>query len=951
MAKELKTVGLIFKADGSVDFRKSIENVNATLKKNYEQFKLTQAQWDQSTTSTQKLRDRLVYLNNAYDITDDKVKTLQMELKDLENAENRNEVAIKKKEAALKQAETSLQKYENQIKNVETQLKNGTARLKDYSDKLEKLGSNLENAGKKFSAFSIAYTTAMGLSVKSAIDFESAFTGVTKTVDGTEEQLDNLKQGIRDLAKTIPSSTTEISAIAETAGQLGIGVDDILNFTSVMIDLGQSTNLSAETAASSLAKLANIMGTSSDDYRRLGSTIVDLGNNFATTEADITAMAMRLAGAGKTIGLSEANVLSLATALSSVGIEAEMGGSAMSKAMSDIYLACETGAGNFADLATYAEVAGMSTKEFANLMKKDAVSAISAFVLGIGDTDRLGQSALATLEELGFKEVRLRDTMLRAANAGELFNNAISLGSKAWEENVALTNEAEKRYSTTESRMAMVKNTLNDLAITFGEIVLPKVQQVLDKIADFINKIDSLDPSIKNIIVSAGAFVTALSLILIIAGKVSNGISSIISLVIKLNPLLVTIKTAIGGISASTLGMIGIIALVVAAVAGLAYVIYKNWDSIVEWTVKTVDSIKEAWNNAIEKIKSIIQNVSDFFSEKFQTIKEICSNIVSNIVSFFSSIKDTADKIISEIVDVLSLPFDYVKNAFIAIVAIVAIFLESIYNLVVNIISSILEPIIGLYQIIKENLESFISVVSEKLQQILTWIQENIINPLRDLVKECIDNIVSFISELCTNISSFFSSVFENAKQIFSDIANFIGGIFNDIWKNFISPIFENFKNGFLKIKDTAVSIFNSIKDTVSNIFSTIGGIVKAPINGIIGAINGVLKSLNKLKVPDWVPGIGGQGVNFKMIEMLAKGGDLIQGSAIVAEAGPELLMQQGNHTKVLPLTNGGGATPTQIIDYNKLLNVFSKALSNCKLALDDEGFVRIIDNRLREVV
>lgn len=104
-----------------------------------------------------------------------------------------------------------------------------------------------------------------------------------------------------------------------------------MNFTEVMVNLGESTNLSAEEAASALAKFANITGMSADDYERLGSVIVDLGNNFATTEADIVNMAMRLASTGEITGLSQSQMMAVATALNSVGIEAEAGGSAFSK--------------------------------------------------------------------------------------------------------------------------------------------------------------------------------------------------------------------------------------------------------------------------------------------------------------------------------------------------------------------------------------------------------------------------------------------------------------------------------------------------------------------------------------------------------------------------------------------------------------------------------------------
>ena len=465
MAGDLKRVGLVFKEDGAVDFKKSLQEINLELNKNYNQFKLTQAQWDSSTKSTEKLRAEQEYLKNAYEIQTDKVNTLKMQLSDLENAENKNTTAIKKKRNELLNAEIKLETYNKKLKDIQAQLNNTGKKLEEFGTKVQNSGKKIEEAGKKMSAFSLATGTALITSAKSAIDFEDAFTGVEKTVDGTAEQMEELKQGIRDMAKEIPSSTTEISAVAEAAGQLGIKTEDILSFTKVMIDLGNSTNLSAEEAASSLAKFANITKMSAKDYDKLGSTIVALGNNFATTESDIVEMSTRLAATGELAGLSEPQILAMATAMSSVGIEAEAGGSAMSKLLKQIQVACETGSD---DLKDFAKVAGMSVDDFKKAFEKDAVSALTAFISGLNDTERNGKSAISILDDMGIKEVRLSNTILSLANASDVMTDAVKVGSEAWKDNTALTNEANKRYDTLKSKLTMAINKIKDQAITIG---------------------------------------------------------------------------------------------------------------------------------------------------------------------------------------------------------------------------------------------------------------------------------------------------------------------------------------------------------------------------------------------------------------------------------------------------------------------------------------------------
>ena len=574
MANDLKRVGLIFTEEGAVDFKKTLQDINLELNKNYNQFKLTQAQWDSSTKSTEKLKAQQEYLTNAYEIQQDKVATLKMQLADLENAEDKNTTAIKKKRNELTNAEIKLEDYNNKLKDIEKQLNNSGKKIEEFGTKIENAGGKIENAGKKVSAFSLATGTALVASAKSAIEFESAFTGVEKTVDGTEQQMAELKQGIRDMAKEIPSSTTEISAVAEAAGQLGIKTEDILSFTRVMIDLGNSTNLSAEEAASALAKFANITNMSAQDYSKLGATIVDLGNNFATTEADIVEMATRLAATGELAGLSQAQILALATAMSSVGIEAEAGGSAMSKLLKQIQVAVETGSD---DLKDFAKVAGMSSSEFKKAFEQDAVKALSAFISGLNDTERNGKSAIVILEEMGLTEVRLSNTVLSLANASDVMTDAIDTASTAWEDNTALTNEANKRYNTLESKIKICINKLKDFAITIGNKLMPSIEKIVDKIGDFAEWLSSLSEEQVDFIVNIGLMVTAIGPLLTIFGKLTSTTGTIIKSIGTFTQAVGVVKgtvtttsTAVNGLAGIIGGLTSPVGLAVTAVAALA---------------------------------------------------------------------------------------------------------------------------------------------------------------------------------------------------------------------------------------------------------------------------------------------------------------------------------------------------------------------------------------------
>ena len=352
-----------------------------------------------------------------------------------------------------------------------------SSRFAQFATKNEQ---HFTRVGQASLAMGAAAAAGMAISVRAAVQWESAWAGVNKTVDGSAKQMAALEGELRNMAKTLPISHTELAGIAEAAGQLGVKRESIAGFTKTIVDLGNSTSLSFEEAGTGLARFSNIMGTSLDDSDRLGSVLVDLGNNAATTESEILALGTRLAAAGKIAGLSESDVFAFASTLTSVGVEAEAGGTALSKVFTSIRDAVLTGGDN---LETFARVAGVTTDQFTQSFGQDAAGAVSSFVGGLGRINASGKSTTEIFESLELTDQRLMRALLSTAGAGELLNEQLVLGNDAWEANTALVEEANKRYETTESKMRVAKNSLNDLAIGIGSTLLPALSGAADKVA------------------------------------------------------------------------------------------------------------------------------------------------------------------------------------------------------------------------------------------------------------------------------------------------------------------------------------------------------------------------------------------------------------------------------------------------------------------------------------
>lgn len=346
---------------------------------------------------------------------------------------------------------------------------------------------------------------------KAAIDFEYAFADVRKTIVATETDYDRLYSKLLDMSLNRPSSAKDLAYITSLGGQLNIAYENLSKFAGVIADLDVATDMDLETASLQLAQFMNITNTAQGDVDRLGATIVDLGNNSATTESSIMNMAMRIAGSGSNIGLTAAQVLALATALSSVGIQAEMGGNAISTIMNridkDVALGSET-------LAVWAETAGMSADEFKAKWGTDVMGALLDVIYGMGTFKDEGNNLNLLLKDMGISYMRQVDTMQRLARTGDLVSAAVTRAGVAWKQNSALTREVTQRYQTAESQISMTKNAISKAAITMGNELLPYVKDAAGGVADLANRFAELDDRDKRMIVSAAALAVQLGVAL-----------------------------------------------------------------------------------------------------------------------------------------------------------------------------------------------------------------------------------------------------------------------------------------------------------------------------------------------------------------------------------------------------------------------------------------------------
>lgn len=456
-------------------------------------------------------------------------------------------------QATVKKATEQYEEYEKGLKAAERadeaqNLQNTGKRWKEVGEGIDTVTKPLQYAATALAAGGVA-------SAKFAIDFEDSFAGVKKTVDATPEQLAKIKQGIIDLSTTgidgrgaIPQTTTELNELAAAGGQLGISQENIVDFTEVMAQMGSATNLVGEEGAATLARFQNVMGVGQNEIRNIGSAIVDLGNHSATTESEIAEMALRMGKYGSSVRMSAADVLGYSAALSSLGIEAQMGGSAIGRTWLSIEKAVANGGEG---LKAFAKYSGKSAEEFKEQWNTDSSGAFNGLLKGLQSAENL----TVALDDLGINNTQDIQAMMALVNGYDLVTESVNRSNTAYQENTALQEEFNAKNETTASKLANTKNNIVEAARSIGETMLPSIQDASTTVANFAKGLSQMDDEQKRAVVNTGATVIALGALSKVGVGVIKGAGDFVEGLGVISDKLPIIADATSAIKVSTAGL------------------------------------------------------------------------------------------------------------------------------------------------------------------------------------------------------------------------------------------------------------------------------------------------------------------------------------------------------------------------------------------------------------
>lgn len=520
------TTGKI-KFQGASEYKAELAKLSAANKALAAEMQELKSSFDSTTTSEQKHEAVAAQLNKQIsqqaqycDKLKEKLSAMQQQHLEGSKEYYQTEEALHKAQAAMNEMEAEL----GSLGDAEEKAIPSTMELSAAFDTIQDITEKAVDAFKQC--------------VDAAVEFEAAMASVSRTTGLQGEALDSMAAAFQDMSQTMPVSANEFAKIATTAGQLGIAQDDVLTFSEVIAKLAVVANMSSEEVATSMAQIANITGDT--DFNKMADTIAVMGDATATTAGRILDMSLNLAAAAKNAGMSTDNIIALSAAVSSTGVQAQAGGTAISRLIQQINMAVASGDG----LKEFAATAQMSASEFAAAWKNNSVGALESFIVGLDEATAAGQNMDVMLSDLGISSVRELTVVKNLATNSEKLSSALDMASEAAEKGTGLNEKYGVMVGTTAAKMEMMNNAADVMKQKVGAALAPALGDAADMGAELFEAIGNVAERSPEAVQAITAMTTATAGMMIIPPIIEKVKAAF--LFFNTNPVSLAIAASIG---------------------------------------------------------------------------------------------------------------------------------------------------------------------------------------------------------------------------------------------------------------------------------------------------------------------------------------------------------------------------------------------------------------------
>ena len=818
MASRIKGITVEIGGD-TTGLEKALKGVNSSIKTTQSTLKDVERLLKLDPTNTELLTQKQKLLKDAIASTSEKLETLKEAQKQAKEQLERGELGQDKYDALQRE----IVETEQELKRLQEQAATTSVTLEKIAaagDKFEKAGDSITNAGKQISVASAAVTGLGVAAVKTAADFDSAMANVAAISGATGDDLQALRDKAREMGEKTKFSASEAADAMSYMAMAGWKTGDMLSGIEGIMHLAAASGEDLATTSDIVTDALTAFGLTAEDSAHFADILAAASSNANTNVSMMGETFKYCAPVAGALGYSAEDVAEAIGLMGNAGIKSTQAGTALRTMMTKLQGELKLSGEALGEVTIQTANADGSMRELSDILAdcRTAFSKMSESEAAAAAETLVGKNAMS-----GFLAL-----MNSAPGDIDKLRNAIDNCDGSAENMAAIMQD------NLNGQLTILKSQLEELAISFGEMLMPVIRKVVTAVQGFVDKLNNMDEAQRKTIITIGLVIAALGPFLVILGTVistvGKSMKAYASAAKGIKKLMVAVKsgtgifgklgTALGGISAPVLAIVAVIAVLVAAFTHL----WKTNDGFRENIIATWTQIKETVNNFCQGIVDRLNSLGFEFS----SITEVLKAVWDGFCNLLGPVFEGAFRFIS---DTLSTVLDVILNTVDFFIAVFSGDWEGAWEAVKNIFSSIWNGLVSWFTNILETIKGVLDValgwIGTSWEQVWTNVKNfftNIWNGIKDFISSTINSISTTISNVITGIKT-------TVNNVFSAIKTTISNIFNGI-------------------KDTATSVWNAIKTAITTPIENAKEKVREAINAIKGFFSGLKLELPHIKLP-----------------------------------------------------------------------------------------------------
>lgn len=780
----------------------ALKGVNGQIKSTQSQLKDVNKLLKFDPGNTELLAQKHKLLAEAVSETKEKLATLKTAAEQANTALANGEISKEQYDALQRE----IVETEQDLKNLETQANQSATAVQKIAatgEKFKTVGDNISSAGQKLIPVTAGVTALGTASVTTAANFESSMSQVQATMGITKDSMSkvngqsvNTMDTLSKLAKKMGAETAfSASECAEALNYLalaGYDTEQMCNTLPTVLNLAAAGDIALADASDMVTDAMSALGMGVDEAETMVDQMAKTASTTNTSVAQLGEGILTIGATAKSIKGGTAELNTALGILANNGIKGAEGGTHLRNIILSLQNPTDKAAAQM-------EALGVSVYDSEGNMRSmnDILGDLNKSMDGMTSAEK--SNIIGTI----FNKTDLSSVNALLANTGSTWDD---LQQKITASGGAAQQMADTQLDNLQGQITILKSALEGLAISFGELLMPAIKQIVGWVQKFVDWLNGLSEGTKKTVVTIALLAAALGPVLIVIGKVISAVGTIMTVVPKIAGVINTVKGAFAALNTTMLA--NPIVLIIAAIADLVAAFIYLWNNC--------DGFRQFWIDLWENVKQVAITV-------WNAIKEFFSQVWEAIKTIFSTV------------------FEVIKTLVTTYFNLYKTIIQTVFNVIKTVITTLWEAIKGVFttvfNVIKTLVTTYFNIYKTIIQTVLTIIQ-TVITTVWNTIKTVITTVLNAIKTI-------FSTVWNAIKTIISAVVSGIKGLITGDFtavKNSITTIMNT-------IKSTITTIWNTIRSTVSTVLGAIKGAVTSVFNGIVNAVKGAMGNvLNAVK-------------------------------------------------------------------------------------------------------